>query len=370
MFSHLDDANPFRPDVGFRAATVRRGRRLRRRRRIVAGASAVGCSLAVVAGALSLSLDRQLDEVDRIEVAGVVDSHDAGLNDPTVFLVAGIDGPRTDNGIEIAGAMADVILLLRADPSTGRLSVLSIPRDLMVEGSSYTGRANGAFQEGGADGLVAAVEEATGVGIDHYVEIGFEGFVELADAADHLAVRIEAPLRDVGSGLALRPAECHRLTGTEALALARSRHLEVEQDGRWVSDSTSDLGRITRQQMMVQAALASLVDLELSSEDVSSLTGLLAEHATVDAGLSDAELFKWGRWLISRGEDNLTPYPVPVEDVRTAEWSMVLVPAEGWDQTMSDFDNGAAPSIDTASDADRHVVASPDGAGPVIGLCR
>ena len=45
------------------------------------------------------------------------------------------------------------------------------------------------------------VELATGVHIDHYVEIGFGGFVKMVDALGGVTVCTTTPLKDPKSGL-------------------------------------------------------------------------------------------------------------------------------------------------------------------------
>ena len=55
--------------------------------------------------------------------------------------------------------------------------MVSIPRDSYVEIPDYgTDKINAAFVVGGAPLLAQTVEQATGLRLDHYAEIGFDGF--------------------------------------------------------------------------------------------------------------------------------------------------------------------------------------------------
>jgi anionic cell wall polymer biosynthesis LytR-Cps2A-Psr (LCP) family protein len=73
------------------------------------------------------------------------------------------------------------------------------------------------------------VQNATGLRIDHYMEIGFGGFVGVVNAVGGVRMCIEFPLHDTASGLNLNKG-CQTLNGDEALAYVRDRHDFAEQD--------------------------------------------------------------------------------------------------------------------------------------------
>lgn len=345
MFDHLDDDPGFRPDDTFRAATMRRGRRLRRRRRAATGVSVGSCSLLLALGGILRWADEKLDDVDRVEIANDVMVR-PGPGEPTNFLVVGVDQPRPVG--EPAGATdgqprADAIMVVRAAPD-GRLSVLSVPRDLWVSDDGVEDRINGALARGGRAELIAMIDATLGVPINHYVELDFEGFATLIDEVGGVPLDFPAPMRDTTTGLAIEATGCQQLGGNEALALARSRHLVVRHAaGTWTADPTSDLGRSARQRVVAGAAVRALVDLEPTAADLEALIDVLADHAVLDEGLTNGEVLDWGRWLISRGESNLTEYALPVES-GTVGSAAVLFLGDGWETVVAEFEAGQPQS--------------------------
>ena len=77
---------------------------------------------------------------------------------------------------------ADVIMLLQVLPDSGRLQLLSIPRDLRITYGGRTGRINATFADGAAD-LVGAVSAETGLPIHHYLQVEFGGFASIIDCS-------------------------------------------------------------------------------------------------------------------------------------------------------------------------------------------
>jgi LCP family protein required for cell wall assembly len=131
-------------------------------------------------------------------------------------------------------------------------------------------------REAGRAALVATVEQASGVTIDHYAEINLAGFVELTDTLGGVPVCLTKAVDDRAySGVDL-PAGPQRVTGAAALAFVRQRH---GLDG-------GDLDRITRQ----QAFLAGLAHQVLGAGTltdpgkVHDLLGVVTDYVVLDSG--------------------------------------------------------------------------------------
>ncbi len=268
MFEHLDDSEPFTPDHELLRTVVERGRRQRRWRRLGGSALSV-VALAGVLGAGLLYVERRDAAIDRDEIA-TTPSVDGATN---VLLV----GSDEDNGL--SGGRADTMAVVRVD-ADGAVRVLSIPRDLW---NPDAGRRLNESLAGGPDQLIADVTSLTRIPIDHYVQMSFEGFSDLVDAAGGIELRIDTALRDRSSGLDVMSDPCARLDGEQALALLRSRHLELAAGatgGRWVVDGSGDLGRMARSRVVIDAALASLASTSIAELD--RLSRVVADHAIVD----------------------------------------------------------------------------------------
>jgi LCP family protein required for cell wall assembly len=108
---------------------------------------------------------------------------------------------------------------------------------------------NAAFSFGGPPLLIATVERLTGVRVDHFAILDFEGFRSMTDALGGVDVRVArtvwAPAQKV-----LWSAGTHHLDGARALDFVRQRH----------NLPGGDLGRIRRQQAFLKALAGQAVD--------------------------------------------------------------------------------------------------------------
>ncbi|MGO2856347.1 MAG: LCP family protein [Brevibacterium aurantiacum] len=163
------------------------------------------------------------------------------------------------------GARSDAMILAHISDDSSRIDAIQIPRDTMMDmpacqdtgsGASEPRRAmiNSALNQGPACS-VSAAEELTGVRVDHFIEVNFDGFATIVDALDGIVVDLDEPLYDDKANLDL-PAGEQTLRGTDALALARTRHA--------VGDG-SDISRMGNQQMVMD----SIIDRAKSSHTLS-----------------------------------------------------------------------------------------------------
>ena len=153
----------------------------------------------------------------------------------------------------VGGQRSDTIIILRVDPRAKRAAMLSIPRDLYVPiaGTKTSSRINNAF-EGGPGRLISTINEELGIPIDHYVELDFNGFRSIVQAVGGVPIYSPARARDRVTGLDIQRAGCISLDGNQALAYVRSRNYQYQENGKWKTDPTGDIGRIQRQQDFVR----------------------------------------------------------------------------------------------------------------------
>lgn len=154
----------------------------------------------------------------------------------------GLDGARTDT------------MLILYKPPHGDSVLISLPRDSLVSIPGYgEDKLNAAYAYGGPALLQQTVTQATGLQLDGYLEVGFEGFIELVDAVGGIDVCVDHAVQDDFSGLDL-PAGCSSIKGDMALAYVRMRY----------ADPTGDIGRAKRQREVIgkvvkKAATASTI---------------------------------------------------------------------------------------------------------------
>ena len=188
----------------------------------------------------------------------------------------------------VTGVNSDVIILLRADQRTHSVSILSIPRDLVMNnvrpGQFY--KIDAALADGPGQ-LVAAVEENFGIPINHFVELNFDSFQNIVNALGGIKMYFPYRVRDDSSGLHIRTTGCVYLNGFNALALVRARNYWYFKDGQWIDDGSGDLGRIIRVHEFLRVLATAVSQRGLSNPLTdNSLLGAVAPDLEVDSRLS------------------------------------------------------------------------------------
>ncbi|HEU4897804.1 MAG TPA: LCP family protein, partial [Actinomycetota bacterium] len=138
---------------------------------------------------------------------------------------------------QAAGRRADTMMLLHIPRGTGKPVLISMPRDSYVPIPGHgRNKLNAAYAFGGPKLLSRTVEEVTGIRLDRYMEVGFDGFASVVDAVGGVQICPETAMRDPMAGLNVK-AGCQEANSKTALAYVRARH-----SGR------GDLDRVERQQ--------------------------------------------------------------------------------------------------------------------------
>jgi LCP family protein required for cell wall assembly len=203
----------------------------------------------------------------------------------------------------VGGQRSDTIKILHVDPSAGTARLLSIPRDTYVQlsglpkdsGLSTDNKINAAYNYG-PDSLIQTIQSTFGIPISHFVIIDFTGVVNMVNSVGQIQLNFPYPVRDDdqgnnNAGLYIPHAGCQTLNGNTALALARSRFYQYEvRPGYWVSDGSGDLGRIQRQNVIIEA----IINKARSSYNpltLNAFLGSLVHDVTIDQNMSASDLF-------------------------------------------------------------------------------
>ncbi|MEM9202234.1 MAG: LCP family protein [Actinomycetota bacterium] len=246
---------------------------------------------------------------------------DADVQNAGVIFGEGLGGERTDT-----------IAIMRVEGEA--VSLLAIPRDLYVpiDGGSPN-RINAAFAVGGPESLVRTIQQELGIPIDHYLEVDFAGFLGLVDALGGVTLDFPYPARDDRSGLLIETAGPVDLSSDDALAYVRSRRYTELIDGALVTDPTSDLGRVQRQQRFLAAVMAELG----ATRNPFVLLGALdavAANVRVDHGFGLATAGQLG--LALRGAEPVTA-TVPTTRFITSSGADVLALVPESDAVLAPF---------------------------------
>ncbi|HKH06243.1 MAG TPA: LCP family protein [Acidimicrobiales bacterium] len=245
-------------DVDGNPLLSKRGKpRRSRRQRVILGLAGAVTVMVLVAGVVAGYVLNRYNSIERV---ADIDIAQAPAGQPQNFLLVGSDTREgtSDEG-SLSGRRSDTIMVVRLDPASDRVSVLSFPRDLMVEIPNTGERRmiNSAYSmEDGEQVLIDTLSLNFGIPIHHYVEIDFNGFQQLVDTIGGVSLWIPNAVRDEHSGLFIEQRGCVTLQGEQALQFARSRYLDYMTPDGWERDPQSDVSRVQRQQIFIRRALA------------------------------------------------------------------------------------------------------------------
>ena len=187
---------------------------------------------------------------------------------------------------------SDVMMMMDISEDNKRVSVISFPRDLLVDipkctdektGQEYPARSgvmiNEAMAEAGIGCAVDTVNKLTGMEVDHFMMADFNAVKELSNAVGGVEVCISDAVYDPDSRLRL-PAGTSAVQGEMALAFLRTRHAFA--DG-------GDLGRIKAQQGFLSSLTRKIKDEGTLSDPgkMLNIADVITRNLTVDDGLGD-----------------------------------------------------------------------------------
>lgn len=199
-------------------------------------------------------------------------------------LILGIRGVNDPNG----GLLSDTIMVISLEPKTGKIALISIPRDLYVEmpHHNFKNKINEVYVHGIEDenwkkGLKyseEAVADVTGLDIHYATSVDFKAFKEIIDTFGGVTITLDKPFSErnqFAEGIIELPAGRQVIDGDTALLFVRARF------------STSDFDRAKRQQQVLLAIKEKAFSLGVLSNPakIISILNSLGNHVKTDAEL-------------------------------------------------------------------------------------
>lgn len=208
------------------------------------------------------------------------------------------------------GRRTDSIILVHVPSGGGRSALISIPRDsfLPIPGNG-TNKVNAAFAIGGPALLVQTLEQATGLRIDGYVEIGFGGFARVVDSLGGVRICVPFPMNDRDAHINLKKG-CQVLDGKNALGFVRARK----------SDPRGDIGRAERQRQFLAAVVAQAATVGTVANPVRwwSFTHASVSGLTVGEDTSLLDALRVVRTMQGAGSGDSLSLVVPLSSTNTS----------------------------------------------------
>ena len=306
------------------------------------------------------SVNADLHNMDK-ETLNAIDEQLTGSTDfqePFTVLLLGSD----ERGEEWGGdgsARTDTIILVRVDAVNKSVNMVSIPRDTMVQLPGVgTAKINAAYFYDGAPGTIAAVKDLTGVDIDHYVFIDFDGLMDLVNAIGGIDVYVDERIDNPRAGHAVVEEGQQHLDGEQALVLARNRDYV---DG--------DYTRVTNQRKVIMGIVERLMNAYAS--ELAGLIQASTKCVQTDSGID----FDWLYSLADQIRHTDIEHPLevksttlPSQPAYIGDVSYVVADRAGTAELMQIFTSGGDVSQPlTQSSIGTDVANAGGGSGPTIG---
>ncbi len=241
------------------------------------------------------------------------------------FLLAGSDTRELPDGAQfqatgsaaVTGQRADTVILLHIPTGSAKATLMSFPRDSYLQIPAFTDKAgvttaahyaklNEAFAIGGADLLVKTIEALTGLPVDHYLQINFDGFRKIVDAVGGVTLCVGTTRSDNDSGDRLTAGTHPDVSGEVALAFVRDRK----------GLAAGDLARITDQQYFMSQVLKKVLAAGTLANPVrlTSLLNAATESLTADKSFGLSQLRTLASRLSNLDSSHVTFVTLPVLD--------------------------------------------------------
>ena len=305
------------------------------RRRILVVIVATQLVVALVTGLVISVAYKKLDKnfVTGDEITHQTEKKHLIGGDPLNILVMGSDsraGPGNDIDSETGiGERSDTTILVHVSADRKTVYGVSLPRDAMVarpectdaDGKTVQGAEldmfNAAYSLAGPTCTAAQVEALTGIYIDHYVTLDFNGFKEMVEAVHGVTVCIPEAVDDSAHGITFE-AGTQELDGQQALDYVRERS----------STPNADIGRMKRQQAFLASMINKVVSAGTLTKPSRVYNFLKAATGSIvtDPDLSSLSGLVHLAWEFRRTDlDNISFITVPFEaypeDANRLIWS-------------------------------------------------
>jgi len=218
-----------------------------------------------------------------------------------IALVIGYD--HRANEAKGTPSRSDTVMLLRADPGTKSISMLSFPRDMTVNircpgQPTFVGKINAAYATCGEPGTLQTVHDLIGLPINYLIAVNFRGFKQVVNRLHGVWIDVDRRYFNSNAGVSatfgyakinLQPGY-QLLSGGSALDYVRYRHTD------------SDLFRVARQQQFVKAMKYQLAH-HFGLKTALRLVGTLTKNVEVAQGgggsVDFGTIFSYARFVYS-----------------------------------------------------------------------
>jgi len=287
----------------------------------------VSAILFLFGSGLLVYINSNIDVINSDVFASSDDDHPIGkiiqplvqIKEPFNILLLG--GDKVNN-------LSDTMMLANFDPITGKINIMSIPRDTKVTIEGKTHKINYAYPHGGMDLAVKTVSELLNTKIKYSVYLDISAFRKIIDILDGVTLYIppgmdyDDPLQDLHIHL---KEGTRKLNGKEAEQFMRFR-----QPNKWTKElrkyyDGSDLKRIEAQQRLIKALIEQKLNVQYLAR-INSIVEVIFDN--VETNFTMSELLKLSKYLSKLDTKNITFHSLPGNPQGQSPWYFVCDKAE------------------------------------------
>ncbi|KOF11610.1 transcriptional regulator [Planococcus glaciei] len=230
-----------------------------------------------------LAAGRSFETAGDREMSDLRDEQVEPLHDNVSILFIGVDDSEkrdqnTDN------IRSDALVLATLNNADKSIKLVSIPRDTYtyIPDAGHEDKITHAYAFNGPSSAIESVEELLNVPVDYYVRMNFDAFIDVVDALDGIEVNVPYDLKeqdefDKKDAIVLEQGY-QTLNGSEALALARTRHYD------------NDIERGKRQQMIIESIMNKILSASSFSK-YDNVIEAIGDNMKTDLTFKDMQSF-------------------------------------------------------------------------------
>jgi LCP family protein required for cell wall assembly len=323
---------------------------------VVLGGSVTGASGAMLLRQAEASLTRiPVPDLDVV----------ASTARPSSFLVVGSDSraglSATDRAAlrlgDFSGQQSDVLIYVAISERRDTVTLVSLPRDLLVLDDDGVPRKLTETFAGGPDPLIRAVRRNLDLPVNHFAMLSLGGFIDVVRTLGTVRICLEQPLVDRKSGADFE-AGCHDMDARESLSFVRSRV------GPGAHSAPLD-----RQQQFLRSVLAGLVDTRLLADParVYRLTEEVAGNLVTDDRLQLDDMRTVALELLPVVRDGLPMVTLPSYPRTVGGRAYVLPYGPGARALLEDLRAGRPPEPRGTAEARRQTTVALYSGGRPLG---
>lgn len=301
------------------------------------GVTAIAAATVGLVLALTVPLPARLAPQEEAQKPSLSDLLKKGVRHeitrPVNILVMGIDRvPSVEaDSQDVFAGRSDTLLLVQVNPDEQTVSLLSIPRDTQVRFPGRRGvtKINHANASGGPRLAADVVSDTLGdISIDRYVRFSTDAFRELVDLLGGVEVFVPKPMRYVDETQKLY------IDLDEGLQILDGD--EAEQFARFRNDAYGDIGRVQRQQQLIQALRDRLTSPSVIPQ-LPQIIQLMRTH--LDTNLSPEEMLALATFSLDLNREDLQMVMLPGRFSEPGEFvaSYWIMDQPGASRVMQDY---------------------------------